>query len=212
VLLMDEAFSALDPLIRFEMQNELLRLQKEEQRTIVFISHDIEEAVKIGGRIGIMKDGRLIQVGTPADLIQSPADSYVRDFFRNVDVSRFLTASSLMKTPAAGVISCDLGTSAERYLSELIDANLDCAYVCDDAGQFLGCATLERLHKAGSRSVRDALHPDLHAVSAQADLHELASVALAREYDVPVVDNDGKFAGVVSCRTILKQVLERRAA
>ncbi|HXZ08247.1 MAG TPA: glycine betaine/L-proline ABC transporter ATP-binding protein, partial [Paraburkholderia sp.] len=70
VLLMDEAFSALDPLIRFEMQNELLRLQKEEQRTIVFISHDIEEAIKIGGRIGIMKDGCLIQVGTPAELIQ----------------------------------------------------------------------------------------------------------------------------------------------
>jgi glycine betaine/proline transport system ATP-binding protein len=212
VLLMDEAFSALDPLIRFEMQNELLRLQKEEQRTIVFISHDIEEAIKIGGRIGIMKDGRLIQVGTPAELIQSPADAYVRDFFRNVDVSRFLTASSLMNKPAAGVISCDAGTSAERYLNGMIDSNLDCAYVCDESGHFLGCATLERLHKAGGRSVRDALHPDLHAVSAQADLHELASVALSREYDVPVVDDDGKFAGVVSCRTILRQVLERRAA
>jgi glycine betaine/proline transport system ATP-binding protein len=212
VLLMDEAFSALDPLIRFEMQNELLRLQKEEQRTIVFISHDIEEAIKIGGRIGIMKDGRLIQVGTPAELIQSPTDDYVRDFFRNVDVSRFLTASSLMKSPGASVISCDAGTSAERYLPRMIDANLDCAYVCDETGRFLGCATLERLHKAGARSVRDALHPDLHAVSLDADLHELASVALAREYDVPVVDDDGKFAGVVSCRTILRQVLERRAA
>ncbi|WP_250454434.1 glycine betaine/L-proline ABC transporter ATP-binding protein [Caballeronia sp. ATUFL_M2_KS44] len=212
LLLMDEAFSALDPLIRFEMQNELLRLQKEEQRTIVFISHDIEEAIKIGGRIGIMKDGRLIQVGTPAELIQSPADDYVRDFFRNVDVSRFLTASSLMCQPAAGVISCDVGTSAERYLPQMIDANLDCAYVCDEAGRFLGCATLDRLHKAGNRPVRDALHPDLHAVPAEADLHELASIALARDYDVPVVDRSGNFAGVVSCRTILRQVLERRAA
>ncbi|SAL62533.1 glycine betaine/L-proline ABC transporter ATPase [Caballeronia choica] len=212
VLLMDEAFSALDPLIRFEMQNELLRLQKEEQRTIVFISHDIEEAIKIGGRIGIMKDGRLIQVGTPAELIQTPADEYVRDFFRNVDVSRFLKASSLMQKPSKGVISCDTGTSASRYLTEMIDASVDCAYVCDEDGRFVGCVTLERLHKAGDRSVRDALHPDLHAVQTEADLHELASVALNREYDVPVVDGDGKFAGVVSCRTILKQVLERRAA
>lgn len=212
VLLMDEAFSALDPMIRFEMQNELLRLQKEERRTIVFISHDIEEAVKIGGRIGIMKDGRLIQVGTPAELIQSPADEYVRDFFRNVDISRFLKASSLLTRPAAGVISCDLGTSAQRYLNQMIDANLDCAYVCDESGRFQGCVTLERLHKGGERSIREALHPDLHAVSSDADLHELAAIALGREYDVPVVDENGGFAGVVSCRTILKQVLERRAA
>ncbi|MDR5733689.1 glycine betaine/L-proline ABC transporter ATP-binding protein [Caballeronia sp. LZ025] len=212
VLLMDEAFSALDPLIRFEMQNELLRLQKEEQRTIVFISHDIEEAIKIGGRIGIMKDGRLIQVGTPAELIQTPADDYVRDFFRNVDVSRFLTASSLMEKPQKGVFACDVGASAERYLTDMIDSNVDCGYVCDEAGRFVGCVTLDRLHKAGNRTVRDALHPELHAVQAEADLHELASVALNREYDVPVVDGDGKLAGVVSCRTILRQVLERRAA
>jgi glycine betaine/proline transport system ATP-binding protein len=212
VLLMDEAFSALDPLIRFEMQNELLRLQKEEQRTIVFISHDIEEAIKIGGRIGIMKDGRLIQVGTPSELVQSPADDYVRDFFRNVDVSRFLKASSLMTNPTSGVISCDPGTQAQQYLNRMIDSNVDCAYVCDEAGRFQGCVTLERLHKSGERSLRDVLHPDLHAVSCDTNLNDLAAVALGREYDVPVVDSDGKFTGVISCRTILKQVLERRSA
>ncbi|WP_438392823.1 quaternary amine ABC transporter ATP-binding protein [Caballeronia sp. DA-9] len=212
LLLMDEAFSALDPLIRFEMQNELLRLQKEEERTIVFISHDIEEAMKIGGRIGIMKDGRLIQVGTPAQLIQTPADDYVRDFFRNVDVSRFLTASTLMEPPRE-VIRCDVAASSQQYLTSLIDWNVDCAYVCDGDGHFLGCVTLERLHKAGRNgSVRDALHPDLHAVTHETNLHELATAALARDHDVPVVDGDGKLAGVVSCRTILKQVLERRAS
>ena len=212
VLLMDEAFSALDPLIRFEMQNELLRLQKEEQRTIVFISHDIEEAIKIGGRIGIMKDGCLIQVGTPAELIQSPADAYVRDFFRNVDVSRFLKASSLMTTVDRGVISCDIGTSAERYLNQLIDSGVDCGYVCDDAGRYQGCVTPASLHKAGASSVRDALLHDVAAVSLNTDLHELASIALGQQHDVPVTDATGKLAGVVSCRTILKQVMERRAA
>src|SRR5215469_12453287 len=212
VLLMDEAFSALDPLIRFEMQNELLRLQKEEQRTIVFISHDIEEAIKIGGRIGIMKDGCLIQVGTPAELIQSPVDEYVRDFFRNVDVSRFLTASSLMTRVDRGLISCDIGTPSERYLNQLIDSGVECGYVCDEAGRYQGCVTAASLHKTGTRPVRDALLRDVNAVSLDADLHELASIALSQEHDVPVTDTAGKLAGIVSCRTILKQVMERRAA
>lgn len=211
VLLMDEAFSALDPLIRHEMQSELLRLQKEEQRTIVFISHDIEEAIKIGGRIGIMKDGCLIQVGTPAELIQSPADDYVRDFFRHVDVSRFLKASGLLSRVERGVIACDVGTSSERYLNQLIDSGVDCGYVCDESGRYQGGVTPASLHKAGARPIRDALIPDLKAVSLDADLHDLAAIALGQEHDVPVVDAAGKLAGIVSCRTILKQVMERRA-
>jgi glycine betaine/proline transport system ATP-binding protein len=212
VLLMDEAFSALDPLIRFEMQNELLRLQKEEQRTIVFISHDIEEAIKIGGRIGIMKDGCLIQVGTPAELIQSPADAYVRDFFRNVDVSRFLKASSLMTGVDRGRISCDVATPSERYLNQLIDSGVECGYVCDESGRYQGCVTPASLHKTGKRPVREALLGDVNAVPLDADLHQLAAIALSQEHDVPVTDAAGQLAGVVSCRTILKQVMERRAA
>ena len=212
VLLMDEAFSALDPLIRFEMQNELLRLQKEEQRTIVFISHDIEEAIKIGGRIGIMKDGCLIQVGTPAELIQSPADAYVRDFFRNVDVSRFLKASGLMTRVDRRLISCNVDTPSERFLNQLIDSGVECGYVCDEAGRYQGCVTPASLHKSGTRPVRDALLRDINAVSLDADLHQLAAIALNQEHDVPVTDTAGMLAGVVSCRTILKQVMERRAA
>jgi glycine betaine/proline transport system ATP-binding protein len=212
VLLMDEAFSALDPLIRFEMQTELLRLQKEEQRTIVFISHDIEEAIKIGGRIGIMKDGCLIQVGTPAELIQSPADKYVQDFFRNVDVSRFLKASSLMTAADRDMITCDVGAPCERYLNQLIDSGSECGYVCDESGRYHGCVTPASLHKMGTRPVRDALLRDVNAVPLDADLHELASIALSQKHDVPVTDTTGKLAGVVSCRTILKQVMERRAA
>ncbi|HEX7683753.1 MAG TPA: glycine betaine/L-proline ABC transporter ATP-binding protein [Trinickia sp.] len=212
VLLMDEAFSALDPLIRFEMQSELLRLQKEEQRTIVFISHDIEEAIKIGGRIGIMKDGCLIQVGTPADLIQSPADDYVRDFFRHVDVSRFLKAHSLLSKVERGLIRGDVGVPAERYLNEVIDSGVECGYVCDESGRYQGCVTPASLHKAGARPLREALIPELKTVSLDSDLHELAAIALSQEHDVPVLDGAGKLAGIVSCRTILKQVMERRAA
>ncbi|WP_322057287.1 glycine betaine/L-proline ABC transporter ATP-binding protein [Paraburkholderia sp. J63] len=212
VLLMDEAFSALDPLIRFEMQSELLRLQKEEQRTIVFISHDIEEAIKIGGRIGIMKDGCLIQVGTPAELIQSPADDYVRDFFRHVDVSRFLKAHSLLTRVERGLITADIGAPAERYLNQLIDSGVECGYVCDESGRYQGCVTPASLHKTGARPLREALLQDLSTVSLDTDLHELSAIALGQQHDVPVTDSAGKLAGVVSCRTILKQVMERRAA
>jgi glycine betaine/proline transport system ATP-binding protein len=212
VLLMDEAFSALDPLIRFEMQNELLRLQKEERRTVVFISHDIEEAIKIGGRVGVMKDGRLVQVGTPAELIQSPADDYVRNFFRNVDISRFQKAASLLSTVERGVIRCDTGVSAARYADTLVDAGVDCGYVCDETGRYQGLVTSTSLRQCGSAPIRDALLRNIASVPIDADLHELSSIALRQEHDVPVVDATGRFAGVVSCRTILKQVMERRAA
>ena len=211
VLLMDEAFSALDPLIRHEMQSELLRLQKQEQRTIVFISHDIDEAIKIGGRIGIMKDGCLIQVGTPAELIQSPADDYVRDFFRHVDVSRFLKADTLLTKVERGVIAADVAAPAAHYVNQLIDSGLEYAYICDQSGRYQGCVTPASLHKAGVRPLREALLPDLKTVSPETDLHDLAAIALSQEHDVPVLDAGGRLAGVVSCRTILKQVMERRA-
>jgi len=194
------------------MQSELLRLQKEEQRTIVFISHDIEEAIKIGGRIGIMKDGCLIQVGTPAELIQSPADDYVRDFFRNVDVSRFLKASSLMTRVERELISCDVAAPCERYLNQLIDSGADCGYVCDEAGRYQGCVTPASLRKTGAHSIREAFVNDVNAVPLDADLHQLATIALNQQHDVPVTDTAGRLAGIVSCRAILKQVMERRAA
>ncbi|PWC37907.1 betaine/proline/choline family ABC transporter ATP-binding protein [Azospirillum sp. TSO35-2] len=95
IMLMDEAFSALDPLIRSDMQDELLRLQREDARTIVFISHDAEEAMRLADRIAVMEDGRIAQIGTPAEILRAPADDYVRAFFRGVDISRVLRARDL---------------------------------------------------------------------------------------------------------------------
>ncbi len=96
MIIMDEAFSALDPLKRREMQDVLLELQKTHRRTIIFVSHDIEEAMRIGNRIGIMEGGKLVQVGTPQELVDNPANEYVRNFFDTVDTSRYLTAGQLM--------------------------------------------------------------------------------------------------------------------
>lgn len=96
ILLMDEAFSALDPLKRTEMQDLMLELQREHQRTILFVSHDLEEALKIGTRIGIMEGGCLVQEGSPHEIVTQPADDYVRRFFKGVDTSRYLTAADLV--------------------------------------------------------------------------------------------------------------------
>ncbi|WP_246458048.1 quaternary amine ABC transporter ATP-binding protein [Azospirillum oryzae] len=102
IMLMDEAFSALDPLIRSDMQDELLRLQREDARTIVFISHDAEEAMRIADRIAVMEDGRIAQIGTPAEILRAPADEYVRAFFRGVDASRVLRARDIARPPDDG--------------------------------------------------------------------------------------------------------------
>ena len=117
-----------------------------------------------------------------------------------------------MTTVGRGLISCDVGTPSERYLNQLIDSGVECGYVCDESGRYQGCVTPASLHKSGARPVRDALLRDVNAVSLDADLHQLAAIALSQEHDVPVTDTAGKLAGVVSCRTILKQVMERRAA
>ncbi len=105
LMIMDEAFSALDPLKRKEMQNVLLDLQREQQRTIMFVSHDLEEAMRIGTRIAIMEGGRVVQIGTPQEIIANPADDYVRAFFEGIDTSRYLTAGDLMQADAVPLMS-----------------------------------------------------------------------------------------------------------
>lgn len=119
ILLFDEPFSALDPLIRREMQDELIRLQKEEQRTIIFITHDFAEAVRLGDRIAIMKDGEFDQIGTPEQLVISPATDYVREFVTDVPRERVLTAAAVTGAPVAGATSSVLRTAR---ISEVLPA------------------------------------------------------------------------------------------
>lgn len=120
LMIMDEAFSALDPLKRREMQDMLLQLQKEHRRTIVFVSHDIEEALRIGSRIAIMQDGCLVQTGTPQQLITNPANEYVRSFFDTIDTTRFIKAIDIcIKAPAPTDQSL-LSICGETLLSEVV--------------------------------------------------------------------------------------------
>lgn len=121
ILIMDEAFSALDPLKRREMQDLLLQLQKQHQRTIIFVSHDIEEALRIGSRIAIMQDGQLVQVGTPQQLITSPANEYVRSFFDTIDTTRFIKAIDIA-IPLPTDVTMPIATiTSQTLLSDVIE-------------------------------------------------------------------------------------------
>ena len=135
VLLMDEAFSALDPLIRKDMQQELLQLQSKMQKTTVFITHDLDEALNIGDRIVLLKDGEVVQIGTPEEILTKPADDYVRRFIEGVDRSRILTAESAMRPVRTTARDSDGPRTA---LHRMRDHSIDSIYVTDRDRQLLG--------------------------------------------------------------------------
>ncbi len=137
---LDEPFSALDPLIRREMQNEFMRLQDALHKTIVFITHDFEEAVRVGDRIAIMRDGRVVQVGTPEDLVRAPADDYVAEFTRDAPRSKILSARAIMRDAAPGESVAGLvpaSAKVREFAARIEGSDLPFG-VADEAGQQIG--------------------------------------------------------------------------
>ncbi|WP_462325478.1 glycine betaine/L-proline ABC transporter ATP-binding protein ProV [Desulfoplanes sp.] len=200
ILLMDEAFSALDPLIRTEMQDELLNLQEEQQRTIVFISHDLDEALRIGDRIAIMEGGQVIQVGTPEEILQNPADDYVRAFFRGVDPTNVLSAGDIYRDSHPTIIRTKKGSL--RAAHELLSgSDRDYGYILDAKRRFQGIVSTDTLTDAleeGATSLDDAIIADTRAVEMSVSMQEVLPIVASNVWPVPVVDEDGKYKGVVS--------------
>ena len=148
VLLMDEAFSALDPLIRTEMQDELLKLQAEQARTVVFISHDLDEAMRIGDRIAIMEGGRVLQVGTAEEILKNPADDYVRSFFRGVDVANIYKARRHRPARSGDGHPARAPTGVRTALQQLRDYDREYGFVRDKDGRFRGVVSVGSLMAA----------------------------------------------------------------
>ena len=208
ILLMDEAFSALDPLIRSEMQDELLMLQEEKQRTIIFISHDLDEAMRIGDRIAIMQGGVVVQVGTPEEILKNPANDYVRSFFRGVDVSKVLTARDIARRTQVTLIDKpEQGPRAAIRTLETHDREY--GYVIGRNRRFLGVASLATLDEArkADQPLEKALLPECPTIAPETHLGELMNVVATTPYAVPVVDESGRYAGAVS-RSALLQALD----
>ena len=198
ILLMDEAFSALDPLIRYEMQGELIRLQQEQERTIIFISHDLDEAIRIGDRIAIMEGGRVVQIGTPEEIMRNPADDYVETFFKGVDISKILKAGEV----ASQEIGCKVCINGSIQPFQTDD---DYCYLLNDDGIFEGIAPLTATtDRQNAESLRQAALTDNTAVYHDDLVKDIVKKVAYSDYPVPVIERNGRFCGVISKELLLQ--------
>ncbi len=202
VLLMDEPFSALDPLIRRDMQDDLLELQQRMRKTIVFITHDLNEALTLGDRIAIMKDGEIVQVGTGEEIVDKPANDYVAAFTQDVDRSRVFNAASVRSDPEALRMSED---TAETALERMNDLNRDALYVVDDKKKIAGVVTYRDLVNADGESLAPALITDFPVANPHATLVDLYPLAKAG-LPIALTDRRDQLIGVVEAETLFDRL------
>src|SRR6056297_2747568 len=196
ILLMDEPFSALDPLIRRDMQNELLALQRELKKTIVFITHDLDEALTLGDRIAIMKEGRFVQVGTAEEIVGNPADDYVAAFTQDIDRARVFDAQRVMDVPEALDLDRDDPSTARQRLDDL---RRDSLHVLAK-GELAGIVTRRSLAQVEGRrgaSLGDALQSETPTARPDTRLSSLYG-ACRSGLPVAIIDDSGEFVGVVT--------------
>ena len=204
VLLMDEAFSALDPLIREQMQDELLLLQEKMKRTIVFITHDLDEAIKLGDRIAIMKDGEVVQVGTPEEILTDPANAYVTRFTESVVRGRIVTASSIMlKQPIVVRIKRD---GPEAIFRKMRERRLYALPVIGNDDQFIGEIQYKdvlKLRKEGSKDVSSIVQTEVPSVLENTTVEDMLPLLPKVRQALPVVNEENRLVGVVSPSAII---------
>jgi glycine betaine/proline transport system ATP-binding protein len=202
ILLMDEAFSALDPLIRREMQDELLDLQQRLGKTIIFVTHDLDEALKLGDRIALMKDGAIVQVGTPEEILTNPKNAYVEKFVADVDLTRVLSASDVMRRPEP-VAQCTAGPRVALHLME--EHDIQGIFVVTRQHLLRGLVTLEGAAGAirEGKQMADILITDLSVVAPDASLADIISLIVESPHPVAVADDTGRLRGIISRGAIL---------
>ncbi|HPT69240.1 MAG TPA: glycine betaine/L-proline ABC transporter ATP-binding protein [Syntrophomonas sp.] len=197
ILLMDEAFSALDPLIREEMQDELLNLQQKMNKTIVFITHDLNEALKLGDRIAFLRDGTLVQMGTPEEITTNPADDYVARFVRGVDKSKILTAGDVMKKPQPLITLRDGPHVALRIMKE---QGISSVFVVDRNRHLQGIITVDMAVEAANSGISSLINVQLaDGPVVQRDTPVLDTLGIIAESKLPmaVIDEDNKLIGII---------------
>ncbi len=196
VLLMDEAFSALDPLIRKEMQDELLDLQTTMKKTILFITHDLDEALRLGDRIALMKDGSIVQIGTPEEILVNPANDYVEKFVEDVDRSKVLTAQNIMKRPE----TVNMEKHGPRVaLERMREEGLSSMFVTDSKRNLKGYITADDASEARKKEVgnlQDILKNDIPKVDKETPLNEIFDIIYDSPIPVAVVEED-KLVGII---------------
>lgn len=197
IILMDEAFSALDPLIRRDMQDELLELQRNEKRTIIFITHDLNESLRLGDRIAIMKDGEVVQVGTGQEILSNPANDYVKRFVEDIDRTKVYTAEHIMEEPAAISQETDRPAVALRMMEEEGMSNI---LVVDDKKQLIGYVTrdeVNRMIKQGQHDLSTIIQSDVPEVASGVLIDNLFDMIHDSETPVAVTNKDGEIEGII---------------
>ncbi len=208
ILLMDEPFSALDPMIRREMQGELIRLQEQLKKTIIFITHDLDEAIKLGDRIAIMRDGEIVQVGTPEEIVATPADDYVAEFTRDVRKAEVLPVRVIMQTARVRLYEWQ---GPQVALHEMRQAEGAVAFVVDKEEALVGMVTLQAAVEAaasGASSLRGLTQVPPIILQAEASVAQMLAEALDYDWRVellPVVDDRGRLVGEVH-RTVMRSL------
>ena len=197
ILLMDEAFSALDPLNRRDMQDELLDLQEDMQKTIVFISHDLNEALRIGDHIMIMKDGEIVQIGTPEEILSQPADDYVEKFIEGVDRSQVYTAANVMIRANTVNIDRDGPRLAARRMR---DNEISSLYVVDTKRKLVGILDADDVRSAidaGQKDLRSIVKSDVPTTKMDTPLADLLDAVSTTPVPFAVVDDHDRLRGII---------------
>lgn len=211
ILLMDEAFSALDPLIRSEMQDQLIELQEKLHKTIVFITHDLDEALRLGDRIAILRDGVLVQQGRPVDILLNPADDYVEAFVKDVNRARALTVETVMKPQVVRISAETIGEA----VAEMRKAKDDYGYYVNDDGYqgVITQETLESVDKADySKAIDASLLEDVPAIQSDAMLEAVIPETLDNDHPLPVLNAEGDVEGRLSRSTLAEVLSEHSSA
>ena len=215
ILLMDEPFSGLDPLIRRQMQDELLRLQSELQKTIIFITHDLNEALKLGDRIAILHDGQVAQIGSPEDIVLRPEDEYVGDFTQDVRAETILTASKVMAAPKATVMGHQGPRAALHTIGE---SDGDVAWVVDRRQKYIGLLSITNAQTALRAGVKrfdeaweyvDREYAGFHPATR---FDQLIPLAMASDFPIPIIDDNQVLVGEVYRSAIAEAIAETSSA
>lgn len=196
ILLMDEPFSALDPLIRREMQSELISLQKKLKKTIVFITHDVNEAFKLGDRIAVMRDGRVVQVGTPEEIIDEPANDYIEDFIQDIDRSKVLQAEHVMTETK---IKANINDKLRQAVNTMRDNSLSSLFVVDDEDRIKGMLTIDDAVKGVKQDkvISDILRHNFEIVRKEEYVNDLIQKSLDTKYPLVVTNEVDQFIGII---------------
>lgn len=206
VLLMDEPFSALDPLVRQDMQFELLSIQRKLGITIVFITHDINEAFKLGDTVAIMRDGKVVQIDTPEVMSTNPADEYVRTFIDSADKFKVLSAKHVMFRPSCMMRISD---GANHGLNEMRRNGVSSIYVVGSRMQLKGLITLESMIRARNEgiSLEEVMVSDIPRVHTDVLISDILPVAAEAKYPIAVISQDGSLEGIVTKAAVLSSML-----